>query len=102
MARFIVHSDKHGEFRWKFVGSNNLVIGRSGEAFKKQEDCIASLQLLRTDVGGAALDFQLRNGVHPVTSARPSSATAPAAVAALPAVAAPPAVAVAQAPPAQA
>jgi uncharacterized protein YegP (UPF0339 family) len=101
MARFIVHSDKHGEFRWKFVGSNNQVIGKSGDGFKKQEDCIASLNLLQADVGAAALDFQLRNGIRPVTPARANAATAPAFVPApvTPVVAAAPVVAQAQAAP---
>jgi uncharacterized protein YegP (UPF0339 family) len=82
MARFIVHSDKHGEFRWKLVGSDNKVIGKAAEGFKRQEDCIASLNLLQADAPGAALDFRLRNGVRPVTPARASAAATPAVVAA--------------------
>ncbi len=81
MAKFTVYTDKHNEYRWKFTASNDAVVAKSGESYKKQEDCLASLSLLQKDIGGAPVGFQLRKGVHP-----------PASAAAAPATAAPPAV----------
>jgi uncharacterized protein YegP (UPF0339 family) len=94
MAKFTVYGDKHFEFRWKFVGSNGRVIAKSGEGFKKQEDCIAALDLLRADITGAALDYQLPKGVHPASPARTGAAPAVATIPASPAIAASPAGAV--------
>jgi uncharacterized protein YegP (UPF0339 family) len=99
MSKFTVYNDKHGEFRWKFVGSSNLVVARSGEGFKKQEDCIASLNLVQKDIPGAGLAFQLRNGILPATAVKPAPAPVVVGAPAAPALAASPAIVPAQAPP---
>ena len=78
MAKFTVYTDKHSEFRWKFVANNNTVVAKSGESYKRQEDCLASLSHLQKDIGGAAVDYQLRNGVHPISTVTASAAPSPA------------------------
>lgn len=97
MAKFTVYTDKHSEFRWKFLASNNTVVAKSGESYKKQEDCLASLSLLQKDIGGAAVDYQLRNGVTPLNAVKAAPAPAPS-VAAAPAVVPAPVAASAPAP----
>ena len=89
MAKFTVYTDKHNEFRWKFIASNNTVIAKSGESYIKQEDCLTSLSLLQKDIGGAPIGYQLRKGVHPLTAVK--SASSPV-VASTPAIAAAPAI----------
>jgi uncharacterized protein YegP (UPF0339 family) len=97
MAKFTVYNDKHFEFRWKFVGSNGRVVAKSGEGFKKQEDCVTSLTLLQKDIPGAALDYQLRKGVLPVPPVKVGAAPVVASIPASPAIVASPVGAVAQA-----
>jgi uncharacterized protein YegP (UPF0339 family) len=77
MAKFTVYTDKHGAFRWKFHANNNVVVAKSGDSYPKQEDCVASLQLLQKDIGGAVVGHQLRKGTLPVTAA--SAPAAPSA-----------------------
>jgi uncharacterized protein YegP (UPF0339 family) len=77
VAKFTVYTDKHNEFRWKFIASNNTVIAKSGESFKKQEDCLTSLTLLQKDITGASTDFQLRHGVVPATAVASPPVTPP-------------------------
>jgi uncharacterized protein YegP (UPF0339 family) len=84
MAKFTVYTDKHNEYRWKFVASNGIVVAKSGDSYLKEEECLASLNLLQQDIGGAPVGYQLRKGVHPAT---PAKAAAPA----IPAPPAPPA-----------
>ena len=89
MAKFTVYTDKHNEFRWKFIASNNVVVAKSGESYIKQEDCIASLSILQKDIGGAPVGYQLRKGVHPLTAVKSASAPVIAsatAIAASPAI----------------
>lgn len=89
MAKFTVYTDKHDEYRWKFTASNDVVVAKSGESYKKQEDCLASLSLLQKDIGGAPVGFQLRKGVHPLTAIKAVSAPV---VSSTPAIAASPAI----------
>jgi len=98
MSKFTVFTDKHNEFRWKFVAGNGSVIAKSSEGFKVKEDCVASLTLLQKDVVGASVEHDVRAAapkVSPASAAVVSveqKAAAPApAVAASPAVAAAPA-----------
>ena len=74
MSKFTVYTDKHGEFRWKFHAANNAVVAKSGESYKKQEDCLSSLHALQKEIGGAPVGYQLRKGTLPVTGATASAA----------------------------
>jgi len=77
MAKFTVYTDKHNEYRWKFIASNDVVVAKSGESYKLEADCLASLALLQKDIGGAPVGYQLRKGVHPAAGAKAAPAVLP-------------------------
>jgi uncharacterized protein YegP (UPF0339 family) len=70
MSKFTVYADKQNEFRWKFMASNNSVIAKSYESFKRKEDCLVSLSLLQKDITGAAIDHEVRAAVDSKVTAQ--------------------------------
>jgi uncharacterized protein YegP (UPF0339 family) len=81
MSKFTVYSDKQNEFRWKFLASNDRVIAKSYESFKRKEDCLTSLSLLQKDITGAAIDHEVRAAVDvKATAQSPISSAVVAAV----------------------
>jgi uncharacterized protein YegP (UPF0339 family) len=55
MSKFTVYTDKHEEFRWKFLANDESVVARSSGGFKRREDCLASVEVLRKDIAGATV-----------------------------------------------
>jgi uncharacterized protein YegP (UPF0339 family) len=60
MSKFTLYTDKHNDFRWKFLASNDQVVARSSEAYRSKEDAVKSLELLRKDIGGATVDPEVQ------------------------------------------
>ena len=44
---FSVYRDVRGEWRWRFVATNNKTIADSAEGYKNRQDCIDAIQLLK-------------------------------------------------------
>jgi uncharacterized protein YegP (UPF0339 family) len=53
VATFIINKDKAGEWRWKLLAGNNQVIADSAEGYKRREDCIAGIRLVKRDAPAA-------------------------------------------------
>lgn len=46
MARFEIHRDEGGEYRWRFRADNNEVVA-SGEGYSSKDDCEHAIQLIK-------------------------------------------------------
>lgn len=49
MIRFQVFEDRHGEWRWRAVDSNNRVVASGGEGFTRQPDAERAIRNLIHD-----------------------------------------------------
>ena len=79
MAKFTLYNDKLGDFRWRFLADDNAVIAKSSEGHKTKADCLASIEAIRKDAPGAAVDPELHppprvavtRGSHAAPAGRP-------------------------------
>lgn len=50
---FIIYKDGKGEWRWKFRAANHEDIGVSSEGYTRRENCVHSINLVKTGSPGA-------------------------------------------------
>jgi uncharacterized protein YegP (UPF0339 family) len=60
MSKFTLYTDKNHDFRWKFVANNEAIVARSSEGYRSKEDCIKSLEVLRSDIGASTVDPEVQ------------------------------------------
>ena len=49
--RFELYKDKIGEWRWRFIASNNKIIAVSSEGYKNRGDAEHGIDLMRKELG---------------------------------------------------
>lgn len=45
-SRFELYKDRAGEWRWRFVMSNNKIIATSSEGYQRKSGCINSIAII--------------------------------------------------------
>ena len=51
--RFELYEDKSGEWRWRFIASNNRIIADSGEGYANKEDAKHGIDLVKREAPDA-------------------------------------------------
>ena len=54
-AKFVVHADKAGKYRWKLVSTNGQTIATSGEAFSSKSSARSAAENVKKRAGDAAV-----------------------------------------------
>ena len=52
MAKFEVYTDKAEEYRWRLRADNGQIIA-SGEGYRKRNDCLHCIDLIKEQASGA-------------------------------------------------
>jgi len=58
MAKFTMHKDTQGEWRWKFQADNYRTIAVSSESYINKTDCRDSIDIVKKQAPSAAVDEQ--------------------------------------------
>ena len=57
-AKFVVHADKSGSYRWKLVSTNGQTIATSGESFSSKASARKAAENVKKRAGDASVTVE--------------------------------------------
>jgi len=45
--KYVIYQDTSNQWRWRFIAANNRIIAVSSESYWNQQDCLASIALVK-------------------------------------------------------
>lgn len=58
--RFVIYSDKRGEWRWRLVARNGRIVADSGEGYASLRGCRGAVSLVAENAGVARIEVVRR------------------------------------------